>query len=602
MINKTFRLLLWVSLMGFLGLTSCVEEFDMTDESVTSVTPKEIITTSLYGTVMDESDAPMVNAEVELQTVEGTQSTTTDEYGQFEFFDVRVKGPSAFVKVSAPGKFDGFRRANVIKNSLNYTEIKMLDYQIVGTINANEGGSVSTTSGAEVRLPADAVVNQNGQAYNGIISVAMQWIDPTAEDLYQRIVGDLSGIDIEGNEVVLGTFGMMAVELLDNQGNELQIAEGSNAALTWPVPSERLSDAPQTIPVWSYDENLGTWIEEEIAVQDGNTFVGDVSHFSYWNLDWKGPNITLTGQVTYNGSTGNILSTFRVTVHSPLFGERGGFINADGNFQFYRFPANEVFDLKIRNICGNVVYQQTYGPYSQDTDLGTIDVMSNSVQEVLVSGVAVDCDNNPIEDAFVQLVVDSSSYYTGTTAADGSFEFLLPYCGTTTTAEVFIFDPATNLVSAPQSVDITSTNPVDLGNIRVCDQAAVFFQLSVDTFDLYYTPPTSYPFIFDNPQTGYTLIGVEGSPNGGFIQISSDMIIAGTGSYSSTNHFFSIGDRNNFYTYMPNDPADLDIEITEYSDVPGEHVGGNFTGTVSPDSTGQGMPVNISGAFRIEIQ
>lgn len=602
MINKTFRLLLWLSLVGFLGLQSCVEEFDMTDESVTSVTPKEIITTSLYGTVMDESDAPMINAEVELQTVEGTQTTTTNEYGQFEFFDVRVKGPSAFVKVTAPGKFDGFRRANVIKNSLNYTEIKMLDYQIVGTINANEGGSVSTTSGAEVRLPADAVVDQNGQAYNGIISVAMQWIDPTADDLYQRIIGDLSGIDNEGNEVVLGTFGMMTVELLDNQGNELQIAEGSDATLTWPVPSERLSDAPQTIPVWSYDENLGTWIEEEIAVQDGNTFIGDVSHFSSWNLDWKGPNISLTGKVTYNGNPGSILSSFRVSVHSPLFGERGGFLNSDGFFQFFRFPANEVFDLKIRNICGDVVYQQTYGPYSQDTDLGTIDIMSNSIQEVLISGVAVDCDNNPIEGAFVQLVVDSSSYYTGMTQADGSFELLLPYCGTTTTADVFILDPATNLVSSPQTVDITSPNPIDLGNIRVCDQAAVFFQLSVDTFNKFYTLPESYPFYFENQQTDNCFIGVEGTPNGGYVQIVVDEIISGTGNYSSSVHFFSIGFRNNFATYVQNNPADLNVEVTEYSNVSGEHIGGNFTGMVSPDSTGQGTPVNISGAFRIEIQ
>ncbi len=601
MVKKIYILVLILGGIGLLSLPGCVDEVDLERENITDVEPKEIIKTNLRGTVFDESNQVVKQAEVQIKTADGWQQEQTDEFGQFEFLDVRVRGASAFIKVKTPGKFQAFRRADVIKNKNNYTEIKVLEQTIVGTISATAGGAVSTSSGAQVRLPANAVVTQNGQSYTGSISVAMQWIDPTADDLHQRLVGDLSGIDIEGNEVVLGTFGMMNVELWDDQGNELQLAEEARAELTWPVPSERLSEAPQSIPVWSYDEELGTWIEEEVALQDGNRFVGEVGHFSSWNLDWKGPSILVEGQVTYNNSSGSILTAFRVEVHSPLFGSRGGYLTPDGEFQFRRFPADEVFDLTIKNICGETIYEETYGPFSQDTDLGVIDISNNGTGETSVSGIAVDCDNNPIEGAIVQIETSLNKYYIEETESDGQFEFTVPFCGSSTSAEVSIVDPNQMLVSAPQSITITSSADIDLGNVRVCDQAALFFQLSVDTFDLFYTPPQDFPFFFKNNQsTAGSEIGVES--NQGFIQILTGETISDIGSYDSPFHNFYISDRNSVAVYANNNPANLNIEITEYSDTPGEYIGGSFMGTVSRDSTGLGSPVDISGTFRLEVE
>jgi hypothetical protein len=600
MSKNIYILFLILSGIGLLSLPGCVEEVDLERESITDISPKEIVRTNLRGTVFDEGNQVVSDAEVEIKTAEGWQQMRTDEFGQFEFLDVRVKGASAFVKVSSQGKFEAFRRADVIKNKNNYTEIKLLERTIVGTINASTGGAVSNSSGAQVRLPANAMITQSGQTYSGSISVAMQWIDPTADDLHQRLVGDLSGIDIEGREVVLGTFGMMTVELLDNQGNELQLADEARAELTWPVPSERLSEAPQSIPVWSYDEELGTWIEEEVALQDGNRFVGEVSHFSSWNLDWKGPSILVEGQVTYNNSPGDILSAFRVDVHSPLFGSRGGFLTPDGKFQFRRFPADEVFDLTIKNICGETVYEESYGPFSQDTDLGVIDISNSSIEETRVSGVAVDCDNNPIEGAIVQLVSNSNKYFIEETGPDGQFEFTVPFCGSSTTAEVSIVDPDQELVSAPQTITITSTAEIDLGNVRVCDQVAVYFQLSIDTFDFFYTPPHGFPFFSENsPATNGSQIGLQSNED--FIQIFTEEMIADTGNYESPFHNFFFTEGNNSIIYANNSPGDLNIEITEYSNTPGEFIGGSFNGSVSRDSTGLGNPVDISGAFRIEV-
>ncbi|NBC24131.1 MAG: hypothetical protein GVX78_00770, partial [Bacteroidetes bacterium] len=161
---------------------------------------------------------------------------------------------------------------------------------------------------------------------------------------------------------------------------------------------------------------------------------------------------------------------------------------------------------------------------------------------------------------------------------------------------VSILDPEQGLVSEKQTITITSTAQIDLSNIRVCDQAAVFFQLNVDTFDRFYAPPQSLPYLTGNNSS----IVINGSQDR--VEILTDEIISNTGSYESPFHYFFLRQDNNAVNYFKNSPADLSIEITEYSDTPGEFVGGSFMGSVSRDSTGLGTPVDISGAFRIEVR
>src|ERR1700742_2255235 len=97
--------------------------------------------------------------------------------------------------------------------------------------------------------------------------------------------GDLRGIGSDGNETALQSFGMMDVEMVDDAGNKLQIASGQQASLTFSIPDTLLSLAPATIPLWYFNDSSGRWIQQGSAVKQGNTYVGQVGHFTYWNCD-----------------------------------------------------------------------------------------------------------------------------------------------------------------------------------------------------------------------------------------------------------------------------------------------------------------------------
>jgi len=97
--------------------------------------------------------------------------------------------------------------------------------------------------------------------------------------------GDLRGITTGGKEVALKTYGMMNVELQDDAGNKLQVASGQQATITVAVPSALQGTAPATIPLWYFNDSTGRWIQQGAGALQGSSYIGNVSHFTWWNYD-----------------------------------------------------------------------------------------------------------------------------------------------------------------------------------------------------------------------------------------------------------------------------------------------------------------------------
>lgn len=53
---------------------------------------------------------------------------------------------------------------------------------------------------------------------------------------------------------------------------ELQLAEGKEAEITAPIPYTLQANAPDTMPLWYYDDETGNWMEEGFATKVGNSY------------------------------------------------------------------------------------------------------------------------------------------------------------------------------------------------------------------------------------------------------------------------------------------------------------------------------------------
>jgi len=377
MTKRISKYILYLFLLSCLWIASCLknESIDISPTSPISVS-QDLVAASIYGKVMDQSDNPIINAEVTYKSGLELVQVYTDEDGYFLLNGISNQGQAAFVSVTSPNRFESFRNIPLVENRNNYTEIKMMDKQIIGNIDASNGGSLSLTEGAEVKLPNNAIVNSAGEIYDGQIAVAMDWIDPSAADLVQQMIGDLSGIDEDGNMQALSTMGMLQVELIAEDGSLLNLREGAMATLTFPIPPSLMSSAAPTIPLWSYNETEGIWMEEGEAYREGDNYIGEVNHFSSWNIDYKFDPIDISGQITCSIESQSNSRSFigcsylELYICSDVTGRTGGWLCEDGSFSFLNFPKDEPFDLKVVDSCGDTIFQDTYGPFTENKDLG----------------------------------------------------------------------------------------------------------------------------------------------------------------------------------------------------------------------------------------
>ncbi len=587
-------------IMGFATFfNSCVKDEDIPG-TTTIVLPdsKELIVTNIFGLVVDENELPLANSEVLLKTDAGFEATTTDEEGIFKYFNVRVVREGAFLKVRQDGKFEGFRKMNVTPQSYNYTKIKLLDKTIVGSVSSTSGGTVSHPSSAKLKLSANSVRYENGGEYTGNVNVAMSWIDPTADDLPARMVGDLSGVDIDGQEVVLGTYGMLNVELLADNGDELQLKDGSPATLSFPVPAEIRSQAPATIPLWSYNEDLGFWLEDGSATLQDGFYVGDVSHFSSWNCDYKGERISVTGKVIARNSSSEDVDAPFLQIYVEVEGilNRGGFLDSSGEFEFYNFPANVEFTLTILDRCGSIIFEEQFGPYAEDTDLGTIVVQATGDNFVTISGAGNDCDGNAVTDGYVQFKLDNSSFIYPL-ESDGTFEIVVNVCDETS-GSISLIDIDNAKASTPQAVDLTAS-PIDVSILEACDELPSFLDVDIDG-------ENAFLFLdvvasFTNPQGEDDRLNIyseyaDSTSNDYYFANINVSNVTGVGSYSNVNGYFGIETQEKFYQL---DSESTTMEITQFGENPGDLIRGTFTGQASgQDNSGATVQAPVSGEFK----
>ena len=546
---------------------------------------KETITTTITGLVVDENNLPINGSEVYLKVGNTFEVTTTNQRGRFSYINVEVAREGAFLKVHQMGKFEAFRKMNVIENGYSYTKIKLLDKNIVGFISAIDGGTINHSSNAQIDLPANGVRYESGSDYTGNIEVAMSWIDPTTEDLTSRMVGDLSGIDKEGKKVVLGTFGMLNVELLNDNGEQLQLKEGKSAMLSFPVPAEIRSQAPSIIPLWYYDEESETWIEEGVATLQGGFYVGEVGHFSSWNVDTKGESIVVKGKVVTNINEEEVIKPYlQIFVSVDGVQRAGGFLDDTGAFEFYNFPANTAFTLTFLDGCDNVLSEKNYNPLTNDTDLGTIVIKDVELHNLIIKGIGRSCNGDLLSEAYIQVTLDGQ-LQNYSLEEDGTFEFNTTLCRDKS-AVIELID-ITNKKLNHQTISVNIENDlIDMGILTTCENVDFYFHLKINDKDSLFLANPEVSFISPNmPWSDQSLyVGAFNQATFGR-NISIQITIPNMediGIYENALLYWIIPpeiEEPNFHT--PNDfhiPNQLTVEVSQYGESIGDIVEGAFTG------------------------
>jgi len=568
------------------GLIAFIACRKYTEPSAPETPVDQTVTASLQGRVLDENGLPVQDAAV---SSGGGATTTTDVNGIFKFTNIQLSSRFGFVKVVKQGYFTGSRTQITTAGSSNYITINLLPRVAKGVFPVASGGTVTVQGGNTVSFDGASVMNAGtGAAYSGTVHVFAAYLDPKDGNLPAIMPGDLRGISAAGKETGLQTFGMMAVELEGDGGEKLQIATGKKATLTMAIPASLQASAPATIPLWYFNDTTGKWMEQGSAAKLGNTYTGQVGHFSYWNCDM--PVGLVNFKLYLKDQQGHPVAYTNVQFRTSNYGLRGGSTDSTGFVSGWVIK-NETMTLEVTNRCGEVLYSQSVGPALADMDLGTLTVTLNS-GTVTVTGKVVDCSNTPVTTGFVNIQVDGLNYRTA--VANGNFSQSIIRCNATQ-AEMKLTagDYSSQQIGTASSVSVTS-GQVNAGQLVACgENFTQFVKVTLDGTDYSVTnPPDDSLFFFRQDTSSFIYSNTSFSiPNPRTINFRIDHLTQ-TGSQYIMALYIAIG--NNHYNQVG--LGTISCTITTFGQVGSGYIEGTFDGTVQDDAK---QPHPVTGSFKV---
>lgn len=349
-------------LMMLMTFASCsklqdlLNEGDDDDDDDGGINPPELVEgrmedIALSGIVRDASGTPIEGVSI----VSGSSVATTNTDGFFEFDQIQVvsvQNDRSVVRFSKAGYFDVVRSMDADddaadgaswevvmcrKENNDFTSIKTYSSSSDQTLQAGE---------MKIDMPQDGYkVDGTGASYTGKVKSEMVYLDPNNERFSEMMPGgDLAAVRSDNSSAKLVSYGMTDLNMYAENGNKLQLKEGSKAKLTFPIPAGMGENPPASIPLWSFNEKTGLWEEEGSAALQGNVYVGEVTHFSWVNLDYPEEQGTVYGYV--KDDTGKVLPGVRLNIGQLLTST----VTQSNGYYSHEVPANTDFSISVKDL------------------------------------------------------------------------------------------------------------------------------------------------------------------------------------------------------------------------------------------------------------
>ncbi|MCL2626794.1 MAG: hypothetical protein FWD46_08280 [Cystobacterineae bacterium] len=333
------------------GLEDIVEQ-EKNEESENKAGENEEveIASMLHGMVLDSFGKALRGVRVS----SGTVNVTTDYAGKFRIEKPAIVNNRSVIQFEKPGYFTLTRSG--VKQEETYLRVMLhpqgnSNTSLKHTFNAQNPTSLTirgngAPNAMQVHLQASALARADGSDYTGMATADMVYLDPNNEHFAESMPGgDLAAINGAGNEGVLISYGMVDVNFSDDEGNPLQLKNGSPAQIVFPLPAGMENNPPTSIPLWHFDEEQGVWVEEGVAQRVAGAngtylYQGEAKHFSWWNLDIYAEPATVEGSVVdckskpvpYLLVTGQVIATETATGITQLASKVVAFTNSKGKY------------------------------------------------------------------------------------------------------------------------------------------------------------------------------------------------------------------------------------------------------------------------------
>ncbi len=190
--------------------------------------------------------------------------------------------------------------------------------------------------GAAVTIPQLSGISEN-------LVVSLTSFNVSTDDI-RAISGDWSAVNAGDTDVNLISQGVIDVTITGaDTGNNYSLEGYGTYGVRIPISGD-IATAPDTIPLWSFDDATNKWVESGSAAKNGTFYEGTVTHFSLWNCDIeKVNNACITGTI---GDTNPVVGeVYEMTLR--MDGYLRTHTQTDTSIEIINLPQNEDMTLEI---------------------------------------------------------------------------------------------------------------------------------------------------------------------------------------------------------------------------------------------------------------
>ncbi len=246
--------------------------------------------------------------------------------------------------------------------------------------------SSSTIAGAEITIPAGTILkDKDGVVLSGTVAARITYFDATQPTSVASLPGGFAMRDENNAPGSFITAGFAAIDMTVNGvdvksfGSPVNVNLGINLNTINPETGVAVKAGDQ-IPLWSYDKETGTWKNEGVQTITGADKPGnslsvtkkDVTHLSWWNLDWHYTGACATSGTKIAFSTGGWQSLFvgLYFVKGNQLWTAGTVNSFDPTLQFFNAPN---LPMKLKAFLSYSDYYLYY-PGGEDRSVGNMTI------------------------------------------------------------------------------------------------------------------------------------------------------------------------------------------------------------------------------------
>ena len=245
------------------------------------------------------------------------------------------------------------------------------------------GGNLD--SFADLELPENSLLTEDGSVFRGNAKASVSVTDPRNLSDILTAPGDFTTVSEDGQEEILETYGMIKLNMEDDNGKPLVMSKPMKVYLDPEKLNLTVSEGNASVKLYWLDRKTGRWREAgDFSLEDGSKrrrkrtnrifLAGTVTPSiaeEYLNFDWPDEIVGL--RVTVNSGEDNVLitairkdnkgyvqrTTYRGVVCMAIWKDKDYYLQAQKDSKYY--DPDKSIKEDIKNVSGSIVLTEGDG-------------------------------------------------------------------------------------------------------------------------------------------------------------------------------------------------------------------------------------------------